>query len=42
MRHIRGASRVNPLDSGDNQVEEFIDVRELKKKINSCLERGCR
>lgn len=39
MRHIRGASRVNSPDGADNPVEEFIDVRELKKKINSCLEK---
>lgn len=39
MRHIRGASRVNVQDGGDNQVEEFIDMRELKKKINNCLDR---
>jgi RNA polymerase sigma factor (sigma-70 family) len=39
IRHIRGASRANAPECGDNQVEEFIDVRELKTKINSCLER---
>ena len=39
MRHIRGASRASGLEGGDNQVEEFIYVRELKKKINSCLDR---
>ena len=39
LRHIRGASRVHSQEGGDNPVEEFIDVRELKKKINNCLDR---
>lgn len=38
-RHIKRASRMKGMDYGENQVEEFINVMELRKKIDGCLDR---
>jgi RNA polymerase sigma-70 factor (ECF subfamily) len=36
-RHIKRASRINGRGTEDNQVEEFINLMELRKKIDCCL-----